>query len=200
MMIVAAAVALSVLGHVTLPLEAWRSDPAVEIQDAYKWIYQATQGGEHAVPSPEQAAAWLQKEWAALDSDPSDEPLVEPLGDSGIVRLNLRPYRAAGGAPEALVAAFLRSAAAFKPDREEFERTWIQLGERLRQGAIGRLTRAAWERVDAEARPSGYPAVHHSAGFNASRRPAYRVLTETEARRMLVSLAPNSSGGRNQVP
>ena len=182
------AAALLVLGRLALPLDAWRSDSAVEIQDAYKWIYQATQGGEHAAPSAEQAGAWLQKEWNALEPGPADEPLAEPLGESGIVRINLRPYRAAGGSPEALVAAFLRSAALFKPDRLGFERAWQELGEELRQRAIGRLTRADWDRLDGEARPSGYPALHHSSGFTADRRPAYRVLTKEEATRLVWSL------------
>jgi hypothetical protein len=187
-MMLAGAALLVVLGHLILPLDAWRTDPAVEIQDAYKWIYQATQGGEHAAPSPKQAAAWLEKEWADLGPGSSGDPLVEPLGESGIVRINLRPFRDAGGAPDALVAAFVRSAAAFKADRRAFEDAWLLLGERLSQGTIGRLTRADWERLDREARASGYPAVHHSAGFTDRRRPAYRVITKEEAERLIASL------------
>jgi hypothetical protein len=180
---------LTVVGQPALPFDQWRSDSAIGIQDAYKWIYQATQGGEHAAPSPELAASWLREEWTTLAMDAREDPLVEPLGDSRVVRVNLRPYRAAGGSPEALAAAFVRSAASFRPDREAFRRTWLELGDALRRGPFGQLTRAAWERLDSETRPKGYPAVHHSASFVASRRPAYRVLTSEEASRLVESLA-----------
>jgi hypothetical protein len=195
-MILATAALLAALGPLALPLDEGRSDPAVEIQDAYKWIYQAAQGGEHAAPSPEQAAESLQEEWSALDAGAQDEPLTEPLGGSGIVRLNLRAYRAAGGTPDALLVAFLKSAASFTPDRDAFRRTWLELGDRLRLGSVGRLTRAAWERLDAETRPNGYPPVHHSAGFAAIRQPAYRVLTAGEASRLLESLPRGIPPGR----
>lgn len=184
------AILFAVLGRFVLPLDAWQSDPALEMRDAYKWIYQAAQGGEHAAPSRQQAASWLRAEWDGLRPERSDEPLAEPLGNSGIVRLNLRPYRAAGGTPDALLDAFLRSAASFTPDREAFRREWLDLGDRLRQGDVGRLTRTAWERLEAETRPAGYPALHHSDGFAAIRKPAYRVLTASEADRLLESLAP----------
>jgi hypothetical protein len=194
--VVVGALIAALVSQLALPLDAWRSDGAVEIQDAYKWIYQATQGGEHAAPSRDQAAAWLRTEWDSLEPGPASEPLIEPLANSGIVRVNLRPFRAAGGAPDALVGAFVRSAASFKADRRAFEDAWLQLGERLRQGAVGRLTRADWERLDGATRPAGFPAVHHSEGFTASRHPAYRVMTAAEARGLGASLASDSARGR----
>jgi hypothetical protein len=177
-----------VAGRLAFPLDAWRADTALDIADAYKWIYQATEGGEHAAPSRAAAAAWLEQEWATLDAPLAGEPLVEPLGETGIVRLNLRPFRARGGDPAALVDAFLASAADVRPDRQRFSREWHALGDELRRGPIGRLTRAAWEALDARTAPEGYPAVHHSATYDRARRPAYRVLTAARARALVDGL------------
>jgi len=171
-----------------LPLGAWRADTALEIADAYKWIHQATEGGEHAAPSRAEAEGWLTREWATLDAPVAGEPLVEPLGDSGIVRLNLRPYRARGGDPAALVDAFLASAAEVRPDRERFSSAWHAFGDVLREGPIGRLTRAAWDALDADTAPRGYPAVHHSDPYERVHRPAYRVLTTGRARALVEAL------------
>ena len=176
---------------VSIPFEAWRADPAIEMRDAYKWLYQATHGGEHAAPSRAAAEQWLLREWEELGAPLPDEPLVEPLGTSSIVRVNLRPYRLAGGDRSALLSAFLSSAAAFRPDRSAFERMWLALGERLRQNTLGQLTRAGWEQLDAETRPHGYPAVHHSDTYARTRRPAYRVLTAEQARTLVAALGAN---------
>jgi len=171
-----------------LPLDLWGADAALEIADAYKWIYQATEGGEHAAPSRAEAAAWLEQEWATLGAPLPGEALVEPLGDSGIVRLNLRPFRARGGDPARLIDAFLASAAEVRPDPERFSREWHALGDALRRGPVGRLTRAAWEALDAETAPQSYPAVHHSATYDRLRRPAYRVLTADRAHALVEAL------------
>jgi len=174
--------------RLAFPLDAWRADAAMEVADAYKWIYQATEGGEHAAPSRAEAAAWLEREWATLGAPLAGEPLVEPLGDTGIVRLNLRPFRARGGDPAAVVDAFLASAAEVRPDPERFSREWHALGDALGREPIGRLTRAAWEALDADTAPRGYPAVHHSETYERAYRPAYRVLTAEHARALVEAL------------
>ena len=110
--LLASAVAASTISP---PVESWANDPAVEMRDAYKWIFQAAMGGEHAAPSRDAADRWLRQEWQTLGPTAPDEPLLEPLGDSGIVRLHLRPFRDAGGVPDALLDAFLASAASSVP-------------------------------------------------------------------------------------
>ena len=184
--LLASAVAASTI---TPPLESWANDPAVEMRDAYKWIFQATMGGEHAAPSRDAADRWLRQEWKALGPTAAEERLLERLGESGIVRLHLRPFRDAGGTPDALLDAFLASAASFSPDRETFVRIWRALGDRLRQAPIGRLTYEAWVQLDDETRKAGYPAVHHSDGFTKAHRPAYRVLTASLAKDLSSALA-----------
>lgn len=187
-MIGAVLVTLLVAVPIALPLDDWRADPAIEIQDAYKWIFQATRGGEHAAPSRDHAAAWLEREWNDAEAPAESELVAEPLGTSGIVRLNIRPYRAAGGTQDALLTAFLVSASSFNADPAAFKRLWETLGNELRRAPIGRLSRAAWEQLDAECRAHDYPAMHHSEGYTRLRRPAYRVVTVDEARKLAQGL------------
>src|SRR5437588_7200040 len=86
----------------------WKADPNVRIEDAYKWLYQATRGGEHAIPDKDSARKWLDDEWKTLDPPVSNEAIWEPLCPGGeIGRLNLRPFRASDGKPDDLLNAFL---------------------------------------------------------------------------------------------
>ena len=81
----------------------------------------------------------------------------------------------------ALGEAFVRSAKSFTEDREGFLVEWRALGDRLQGGAMGALTRAEWDRVDAVAKAGFYGAMHHSPSYERDRAPAYRVLTRTDA-------------------
>ena len=162
-----------------------RAEPEVRVADAYKWLVHATRGGEHAVASAFAARQWLDQEWATLGPPQPDEPLWVPLADDGrIGRLNLRPYRAQGGAPEPLLAAFLASAESFDASPARFRAAWNALGRALKQNPQGYLTYSDWRRLDREMRAQGYPALHHSPEYEQARHPAYRVLTAMEARKL----------------
>ncbi len=177
-----------------MAVEAVASDPSARVEDLYKWLFQAARGGEHAVPSEEGARRWLDGEWASLGAPRPGEPLVVPLRpDGAVVRLNLRPWKAAGGGKDALLAAFLSSARAFRADDRLFRMAWEEAGSLLASRRHGALTDAAWLRLDAEARRAGYRAGHHSESYGAARHPAYRVLTGQEARRLVATLDGHES-------
>ena len=183
------AAALSARALLPFALDAFASDPETRIEDAYKWLFQAANGGEHAVPDEESARAWLDREWNSLGPPVPGEPLVVPLRPEGaIVRLNLRPYRERGGAAGDLLDAFLRSARAFEPDPGLFRESWNAFGERIRSQPLGPLNGPEWQKLDAAMREKGYPAVHHSRSYSSARRPAYRVLTKDEAERLVARL------------
>ena len=166
--------------------ERWRSDPAMRIEDAYKWLFHATQGGEHAITSADGPRRWLEREWKTLTAAAPDEPLIESLRPDGkLVRLHLRPYRTQGGTPEPLLSAFVASAQKFKPDKSAFRALWNELGAQLRSGSRNALTRAAWERLDYETADQKYPAIEHSENYLKARIPAYRVLTGDAAKRLV---------------
>jgi len=164
----------------------WRDDPAVRIEDAYKWIHQATRGGEHAVPSEPSARDWLDNELKMLKPIKSAERIWEPLCKGGDVgRLNLRPFRDRRGEPEVLLQAFLTSAREYRSDRTNFSMAWHELGKRLRVKPAGMLTHDEWSRVDAKAKTKDYAAIHHSKSYEAANLPAYRVLTMREMLRII---------------
>ncbi len=184
------AVALSARALLPFAVNSFSADPEIRIEDAYKWLFQAANGGEHAIPDEETARQWLEREWKSLGPTPSGESLEIPIRPDGeLVRVNLRPLRDRGGDPGELLRAFLRSARAFEPDPELFRASWAALGDELSARPLGPLNRAEWSRLDAAMRSKGYPAIEHSRSYIAARHPAYRVLTKEEAAR-LVGPAP----------
>lgn len=154
--------------------------PAMQPADAYKLLHQATLGSEHAIRSREMAEQWLAREIATLPAGPA-EPMVDTLGTGGrFARVHLRPFLAAGGSPDALLNAFVLTAATATRDT-------AQLGcalEVVRRLVAERETTWAADSVDRlfrEAAAAGYPAMHHSDAFEAGYRPAYRVVSVTLA-------------------
>jgi hypothetical protein len=202
LLLAAGAVAASVLASpsaisppdlVRAALEGLACEPSARIEDAYKWLFQGARGGEHAAPSEEAARSYLLAEWEALGPPLPGEPLLVPLRpDGAVVRLNLRPFRAAGGGLEPLLLAFLRSARLFQQEPGLFLAAWQALGLELDQRPRGALTRAEWTRLDESARAAGYPAAHHGRDYAASCQPSYRVLDGETARELERTLGGTS--------
>lgn len=165
---------------------ALAAEPSAGVEDVYKWLFQAARGGEHAAPSEEAARKWLEAEWASLGPPLPGEPLLVPLRpDGGVVRLNLRPFKAAGGDPEALLQAFLSSARSFAPDPGLFVASWRAFGRGLAEGGGDGWTAGAFRELDRSSERAGWPARHHGRRYAEARQPAYRVLTGEEAERLV---------------
>ncbi len=159
-------------------IEQFKLDCDVRIEDAYKWLFHATLGAEHAIKSKESAKEWLVSEWNQLDRPLDNEQVKVSLTPSGsLVRLNLRPYKANGGNQEALLEAFLESASQFRPDRLDLLICWQLLYKSVEVQPIGYLTSQEWIRLNRVLAPLDYPAIHHSKEYQESKQPAYRVLT-----------------------
>ncbi len=169
----------------------WKDDPNMEVRDAYKWLYQAANGGEHAVPSDTEARKWLDNEWSSLQRAKPTEPLWQPLClDNSIGRFNLRPFKENGGGEDLILQAFLSSARAFKGDQKSFIEAWTELGKRLKNHSIGALKYKQWQTLDKEMKAKNYPAVHHSEKFEQEYKPAYRILTNAEMLKLTEALTP----------
>lgn len=168
----------------------WKADPNVRIEDAYKWLYQATRGGEHAAPDRESAKQWLEIEWQSLGKPLSGETLWEPLcHDGSIGRLNLRVYKSSGGKMDDILDAFLVSSREvssreYREVGSSFTDSWQEFGARLKRKRTGKLTYGEWSRLDAEMRPKNYLAIHHSQQFDEAHHPAYRVLTSAQKKKL----------------
>ena len=167
---------------------AWKAlqdEPAAGVAEVYKWLFQAARGGEHAAPSEDAARKWLEAEWATLGPPLPGEPLVVRLRpDGAVVRLNLRPFKASGGDPDALLRAFLASAREFHADPGLFVAAWRAFGGELEGGSAGGIDGSAFAELDRVSESEGWPARHHGPAYAAARKPAYRVLTGEEAARL----------------
>ncbi len=149
--------------------------PAMQAEDVYKLAHQATFGPAHLIVDAAAARGYLLSELAGVAAD-SSEPLVETLSvEPPLVRVNLRPFKARGADPEALVAALVRTASDVAGDpaalRARLEVAVEVLGARGKAAEAGRLKTLA-----AELEAQGFPAVHHSRVYSEAYRPAYRVV------------------------
>jgi hypothetical protein len=166
----------------------WVGRPDVGLEDIYKAFHQAWRGPGHMIPSRAVAADYLEREWKTLGSAMEGERLLDTLASGApFLRLNLRPFRDAGGVPDSLLEAFLHSAGA-PVDSAAFAAAWEKVGAACGNGAIP-FPRAAFDSIDGPMREAGYPAIHHSAAYAARYRPAYRVLSRGEAERLAKSLS-----------
>ena len=149
--------------------------PRLQVPDLYKLLYQAVWGSEHAVDDAGRARAGLECEAAALQAGPV-EPAIEPISPDGcIVRVNLRPYLAGGGALLALLEAFLRTARSRRGSPAQFRQYWAWARRMAQEGAL-HLDSEEMRALFAEMEARGFPAVHHSEEYARAYHPAYRVV------------------------
>lgn len=167
-------------------IPAWKAEREFRIEDAYKHLYQATRGGEHAAPNREAAKVWLEREWVSLGDQSTGEREWVPLCPGGeIGRLNLRPFKAGGGKPDDLLDAFLESANEYRSEPKAFTDAWAELSKRLKRKSVGAITYKEWHRLDAAMNKKDYPAIHHSETYSQANRPAYRIIA-LQQKRLLI--------------
>ena len=149
--------------------------PAMEVQDWYKLAHQAVFGAGHAVQNVEAAHDRLIREWEDLDPL-SNEPLLEILGpDSTYARINLRPYKSAGGRSDELIRIFLQTTNQEAELSDGFERYWRSLREAARKRMIA-VRVDALDSLYSIMSAEGFPAIHNSGRYSELYHPAYRVV------------------------
>lgn len=162
-------------------LARWSAYPQMQIQDAYKWLFQATRGGEHAALDIEKVAKLLETEWLAADEVLEDEILWEPLTPNAeIGRLHLRPFKNKAGNISDLLNAFLNSVKVFSGDADHFITCWNELGEMLTEQNAGELSKKEWNYLNEKMLAADFPAISHSVIYKTNYRPSYRVLALSE--------------------
>lgn len=148
--------------------------PLMEPADLYKLLHQAALGSEHAVRDTSSARDWMENELVTMGPGPA-EPLVDSLrADGSMVRIHLRPFTAAGGDPEALLMAFIGTAA--RPGDSEDLRRAGEVAVQLARARALPWPDSTLTALFAGLAAKGYPAVHHSEVFVEHYRPAYRVV------------------------
>jgi hypothetical protein len=148
--------------------------PGLGLEDIYKLLHQAALGPAHAVEGLV-ARDRLVREAADLGDGP-DEPLADPISPDGrLARVHLRPYLAHGHDLDRLADAFAGTARSWIPATDRLAKFCGCLGDLADAGGIAFSRAEVVAYMDARA-AEGWPAVHHSAAFRATWRPAYRVI------------------------
>ncbi|MBN1450405.1 MAG: hypothetical protein JW963_05260 [Anaerolineales bacterium] len=161
---------------VTLLTEHISRRPAMGPRDVYKLLYQGVRGPEHLISSPQAFREYLAAEWQAL-TPAGDDPLHESIRpDGSLLRLNLRPFKAAGGSLEVLTAACLETARRPWGTQDELQQAWACFVDFCKAGSWPSLALQELETFTPLLRENNFPPVHHSERYRELYQPAYRLL------------------------
>ena len=150
--------------------------PQWQVPDLYKFIHQAALGSEHAVRDTAMARDWLTREIADLPDIAAVEPLIDTLShDSRLARIHLRPFLQAGGSPDSLLAAFVRTANQF-PGQPDMLRSYWHIAEQMAAEGLLSFSPSDLRTFFTDMHARDFPAVHHSELYRNTYQPAYRVV------------------------
>lgn len=173
---------------VTFALSKWKNVQHFQIEDAYKWLFQATRGGEHAAFEAEKARTLLEAEWRAAGDFYDGESCWEPLTPNAeIGRLHLRPFKSKASNSSNLLGAFLNSALSFNGDADRFVACWNEFGGLLKKQNVGALSKSEWGSLNEKMLAADFPAVSHSDIYKKAYRPSYRILTLSEFEKLFMT-------------
>ena len=162
------------------PLLQWHTAkyPEMEVEDVYKLVHQSVAGPAHAIEDPDMARQWLDREWDGLDGPFGEEEMFEPLSGNGLlVRVNLRPWRAADRDPAVVLNAFVKTAGTLPPDTARIRAELDAISACADRIAAGLgSTASTIQSFFSDRARDGYPAIHHSKSYERAYRPAYRVV------------------------
>jgi hypothetical protein len=155
--------------------------PLAGAEDLYKFLHQAVYGPGHAIPNPEAAAKWLEREIGTLGPPLDDEGRCEALGGGPpLVRVNLRPFVANGGDSGLLLDAFVASANRERGSPQRMKVVLSLAASYVQCAGRGELA-PDLKALSAELAEKEYPAIHHSETYAGTYQPAYRVVDEALA-------------------
>ena len=149
--------------------------PQLRVQDVYKLFYEATFGVGHFLADSSGAASDLMNELGSLDSGSAGEPLLESISlNGGIVRVNLRPFKALNLDASKLVKVMFQSARETLPDTLMFNRLWNEFSGLVKYGLL-RFPADEVKVWEKKVEGGTIEPVHHSSEYSVAHRPAYRV-------------------------
>jgi hypothetical protein len=152
-----------------------RRHPRLQMQDLYKFAYQAAMGNEHMMADSAGMEKYLRQEMDTLTAGETED-LVEYLTpDSSAARVNLRPYKKMNGSTSHLVSLMIKSTHVFTPSKALL-RIYLNDIEKL---ADDDMIPFKVENVQAyfkQMQEKQFPPMHHSSIFEETYHPAYRVI------------------------
>jgi hypothetical protein len=150
--------------------------PEMELGDIYKLLYQGILGPEHLITSPDVFIQRLKAEWQEQERE-KDDRIYEPVRPVGsLVRVNLRPFKAASGNLNALVDVCLETAEMDWGTLDELDAIWKHTTEVILEGDSVNFSHQEIEGFSLWLQDKNYPALHHSERYRRRYRPAYRLI------------------------
>jgi hypothetical protein len=150
--------------------------PLIKPGDIYKLLYQGILGPEHLVDSPSAFAKRLLGEFKALSPN-LDDPFLEAIHPyKTLLRINLRPFKAAGLELDSLMDACLQTAARSWGAPEQLRSLWESVVSIYRQRLMAAFTPEEMDDFAVWLASHDYPAVHHTQAYRQAYQPAYRLV------------------------
>ncbi len=149
--------------------------PEMQLQDWYKLFHQAAMGNRHLGVADSLIFNYMIEELNSIEADENESLLEYISPDSSVVRLNLRPYKALGGAPEPLFAVMKGTWEHMMEDPDQLAHWGEALADYATQASPGFTTDEISDFFNTQ-QAAGFPAMHHSDVYMAVYAPAYRVL------------------------
>jgi hypothetical protein len=150
--------------------------PQMQLEDAYKLIYQAVLGSEHLVFSVEEFSRYLELEYQNLQPDPHQQ-LFEPLRlDGSLFRLNLRSYKSRQLGLSRLIHPLLLTPKLVSGSQAELISTWQAFSQLCQQGYLADFNPGAVGQFTQLLEQQDYSTLHHSAIYRRLYQPAYRLI------------------------
>ncbi len=149
----------------------------VQLQDICKLLYQAAFGCEHLAFQVESVEECLWTEYHDPPTFTGREPLVERIDPTNVMcRVNIRPYKAAGGTYDCFRTAFLQSLERMGNGQERFWTLWDALSGLVINHALP-FSPEEFKRFEKRHLNNDWlPAFHHSEAFRSANKPCYRVI------------------------
>lgn len=141
-------------------------------QDMIKLCYQAAFGAEHLLSDYAAAERLFEQEVASVTG--GDPRLYEPISPD-CCRVNLSAWKELGLPFAWLFRMFVESAAVSGGSAAVFD-SLLHEADALCAAGLTPFSRHDWEQALDAYRRDGGGAVHHSAAYRASERPAYRLV------------------------
>ena len=147
--------------------------PLLQLQDLFKFLYQSVFGCEHMLTSLDHAIHGIEKEASSLSV--GEDPVTEEL-DGDYCRIPLS-YLNKGLSPKTLGQLFFLSAGEPKGEVSDLL-TRLETVKEMILEEILPFSMRAFEEAFAKWEAEGFPALHHSAIFRDTYKPAYRVIAK----------------------
>ena len=153
--------------------EQIKKHPAIMPQDVAKICYQAAMGAEHLLSDISVAKKYFDAEFEA--TEPRDCELFECLSDD-VCRIDLGAWKKSGMPSEWLFDMFVSTASVKRGGREVLEE-YLSCVENVLSESDTRFSLEDWCEFLEKYRSAGLPAIHHSAEYRESEKPAYRIVS-----------------------